>query len=251
MDDSQNLYASSTYPSVVDEYYSGGGTFAYTNNVINPSGVAALAGSSPAIDVANGGLSGYNELLTFQQGYNQSASFNDPNLATVQSVTVDAAGDTFVGGVSNQSSPEVDLVQGSYGPVNLGLQLSSAPTGITIDQAGNLLVTQSDGVAVFAPGQTSPTSWIGYGLQPFGLAFGNNGNWLYVVANGYPCYFSCVNVYSYPAGSRIGQYSLPGSSSYFGIALSPRVPLFSPSAMRHRHPHFRYWTDLRRGVRKK
>ncbi|MGB8908113.1 MAG: hypothetical protein WCC84_05150 [Candidatus Cybelea sp.] len=131
------------------------------------------------------------------------------------------------------------------------LQLSSAPTGITLDQAGNLLVTQSDGVAVFAPGQTSPTSWIGYGLQPFGLAFGNNGNWLYVVANGYPCYFSCVNVYSYPAGSRIGQYSLPGSSSYFGIALSPRVPLFSPSAMRHRHPHFRYWTDLRRGVRKK
>jgi hypothetical protein len=242
IDDPQNLYVSSSNPAVVNEYYAAGGEFTYSNDIANPTAVAVDAGSNPAINVGNGsGVSGY-QLLMFPQGVNQAAPLTDPNLSSVQSVTVDAAGNTYVGGVSNQNAPEVDLFAGSAF-LNLGLQLNGTPTGLALDQAGNLVVAEGGGVAVFSPGQTSPSSWINYGQQPFALAFGNAGNWLYVLYNTYPCYTSCINVYAYPAGTLLGQYSLSGGSGYFGVALSPRVPLFNPNAARRKHAHFRYWSN--------
>ena len=246
VDDLQNLYVSSS-SGYVQELYPGGGTFTYDQSVAHPSSVAAYAGYNPAIDVANGsGISGYAQMLTFQQGVDQSTPSTDPNLISVAGVALDAAGNLYAGGTNNQNAPEVDLIASGGSPTNLGLQLAGTPTGLAVDQTGNLLVAQTNGIAVYAPGESTPVSWIGsYGQTPFALAFGNAGNWLYVLYDGIPCYASCIDVYAYPAGTLLGQYGLNGSSEYYGVAISPRVPLFNPNAMRRKHPHFRYWTNVR------
>lgn len=249
VDDLQNLYVSSSKGSVL-EYYPAGGTFTYDNDVSNPMDVAVHAGNNPVVNVANGsGVSNYAQLLTFPQGVDQASPLTDPNLISIQSVAVDAAGNTYVGGVSNQNGPEVDLLGASGGWIRtLGLQLTGAPRGLALDQMGNLVVAESQRVAIFVPGQTTPSSWIGsYGQTPFALSFGNAGNWLYVLYNTGPCYGSCVDVYTYPAGTSLGQYTLPGSANHYGVALSPRVPLFNPNVMRRLHPHRKYWTDFVRG----
>ncbi|MBV9056721.1 MAG: hypothetical protein JO351_08800 [Candidatus Eremiobacteraeota bacterium] len=243
VDDSQNLYATTTNPATLNEYYPGGGSFTYTNGLASPTGVAVDAGGNALIQVANGAsLSNAGQLLTFQQGVNAPSPSSDPNLVSISSVAVDAAGNIYAGGTSVQNTPEVDLeTNGSI--VNLGLQLTSTPTGVTLDTSGDLLVAESGGVAVFAPGQTTPSKWIGsYGQAAYALAFGDNGNWLYVLYDTPPCYLSCVTVFAYPGGSVLGQYNLSGAAAYYGVALSPRVPLFNPAAMRRRHPHWRYWT---------
>jgi hypothetical protein len=168
-------------------------------------------------------------------------------MVSVASVAVDGVGNLYAGGTNNQNAPEVDLIPSGGSPRNLGLQLTGTPTGLALDQSGNLLVAQSNGVAVYVPGQTAPVSWIGsYGQTPFALAFGNAGNWLYVLYDGIRCYASCIDVYAYPAGTIVGQFGLSGSNEYYGVAVSPRVPLFNPNAMRRKHPHFRYWTNVRR-----
>lgn len=250
VDDAQNLYISSA-SGPVREFYIGGGTFTYDDKVASPTALAANSGYMPAINVANGsGVSGYAQLLTFPQQVDQATPFMDPNLSAIQSVTADAAGNRYVGGISTQGGPEVDLLSTGL-PSNLGLQLSGTPTGLALDQAGDLLVTESQGVAVFAPGQTTPYTWIGsYGQTPFALTFGDSGNRLYVVYNSIPCYSSCINVYGYPSGALLGTYSLTGTPNYYGVAISPRVPLFNPNAMRHKHSHRKYWTDFYRNGRR-
>jgi hypothetical protein len=250
VDDSQNVYVTSSNPAMLGEYYPGGSLeYTYSNDVQSPTSVAVDAGSNPNIDVANGsGTSGADQLLGFAQGVNQASPYHDPNLLSIQGVTLDAVGNAYIGGTSVQNTPQVDLMAASGGFTNLGLQLTSTPNALTLDQNGNLLVTQSTGVAVFEPGDTSPSSVLG-SQQPAALAFGNGGNWLYVAYNSYGCYRSCVNVYAYPAGTLLGQYSLSGTSGYFGVAIAPRVPLFNPNHARRKHVHFRDWTDFRGRVR--
>ncbi len=244
-DDSQNLYVTSMNPAVLNEYYHGGGSFTYTNDMSNPTGVAIDVGASAPINVANGpGISGAGQLLMFAQGVDQASPWTDPNLMSIVSIAVDAGGNVYVGGTNTQNVPEIDLVSNGT-TSNLGLLLTGTPTGLALDQSGNLLVAENAGVAVFMPGQTTASSWIGsYGQTPYSLAFGNGGNWLYVLYNNPPCSLSCINVYAYPSGTTLGQYNLSGASPYYGVALAPRVPLFDPGAMRRKHPRFRYWTNL-------
>jgi len=244
VDDSQNLYVTATSPATLNEYYPGGVSFTYTSGMASPTGVAINTGANAPIVVANGaGISGVGQLLTFQQGVNQASPSSDPNLVSIASVALDADGNIYVGGTSVLNTPEVDLeTKGSI--ANLGLHLISTPTGLTLDESGDLLVAQSAGVAVFAPGQTAPTKWIGsYGQAAYAVAFGDGGNWLYVVYDTPLCYVSCVTVFAYPGGSMLGQYNLSGTAAYYGVALSPRVPLFKPTAMRRKHPHWQYWTN--------
>jgi hypothetical protein len=257
VDDAENFYvgADAAYPGDIEEFFTNGQTYAYTNAGLDiPEGLAVTAGASPALLVAN-----YNykessdpQFLEFpQQESNQSIPYTDPNLYLMDSLALDGGNGIFVGG-DGSGGPEIDLVQFNVGQSNLGLSLSGTPIQLAVDTNGNLLVDeQGTGVAVFAPGQTTPMQWIGpQGSDPESFALGDYGNTIYVMyqtCQPGSCAFT-VQEYSYPQNQL--QQTLAVKSDNFGqIAIQPRVPLFNPSVYRKKHPNFEYWTEFLRGAR--
>lgn len=244
VDDSQNVYGAGYVGNgpVVYEYPANGDpTVAYYNDRYIFQRIATGAGASAQLDVAN-----ENNLLLFPQGVNSPSIFNDPFGTSMNSVTIDGASNGYVGGMAPNGIYEVDFLKTNSGTYDLNLQLVASPRALAVDPQGNLVVAEccaADGsqtgeVAVFRPGSTIPFRTFRGGA--FDIAFGNGGQWLYVLSEG----AVAVAAYNYADGFQVTAFGLGYTEDANGIAIQPRAPLFIPGAYQRRHAHYRYWTDF-------
>lgn len=242
VDDSEDLYVSgggnNGYPVVITEEYAQGGSFVYSDNVRNPTQVAALTGASPAFFVADQ----FHTLDFPSQGVDTSKVLIDSNISNIITTTADAAGNVYVGGATRSGGFEVDLMRPGGKPDKLDLDLPGLPVGLNLDARGNLIVDQRYvGVAVYAPGKPSPIYWFDHGSEryPVAIALGERGERLYVLDN------ATVYVYKYPEGTQLWTYSVPHGLGCCTaqIAIQPRFPLFDPRRQRADRGRPRYWTD--------
>lgn len=237
VDDSQNLYVSGggrNSPTLITEEYTLGGSFEYHDMVNNPTNVAPLAGSAPGFYVANGPQ----ELVFPTPGIDQSQVVQDSNFGNILTTAADSVGDVYIGGTTPNGAFEVDLIMPNETPVKLPLKLTGLPVALELDKRGNLIVDERTiGVAVFAPGRSSPIHWFdnAVGQHPVSAVLGGLGERLYVLDN------ATVYAYAYPTGTLQWEYSVPHSLSCCTaqIAIDPRFPLFNPGAANGRS-----WTDF-------
>jgi hypothetical protein len=136
-------------------------------------------------------------------------------------VAVDSHNNVYAAGVSTQQTPAVvEYANMSGSGTNLGLTGLENPTGVLVDNHGNLVV--SDFVAglvdIYAPGKTSPTSTITV-PEADRTSINKGENTLYVpqgpVGN--------IDIVTYPGGSSTGMLSIGNFVSGTASAPAPDV----------------------------
>lgn len=130
--------------------------------------------------------------------------------------------------VSDEGSPNViqiysqkNLQAGPIGQITAGL---ATPDGMTIDTSGNLYVANAAGndVAVYAPGQTSPSKTYTSGMAtPANVAVGNDGTLFVVNLNGGNEFIN-----EYAPGSTSPTLKIPAPYYENGIAVDPAGNLY-------------------------
>jgi len=143
----------------------------------------------------------------------------NPAIARVGGVGVDASNNVYAGGLapSERSGVVVEYSNMSGSGVNLRLNGLLSPTGVFIDNLGNIVVTDDANwlIDIYPPGQTTPSSTIAIS-NPGTPGINKAENTLYVPQLG-----PSLSILSYPGGSQIGSIGFGSGSYVWGAALSP------------------------------
>jgi hypothetical protein len=134
---------------------------------------------------------------------------------TVSGVGVDASNDVYATGYGQSGPAVVEFASGSGSGTNLGLTGLKNPAGVIIDKNNNLVVSdhKRHEILIYPPGQTSPSGTIRTG-SPVRSALNKAENLIFV-----PQTDEYVNVYDYPSGKYVLNYSAGGAT--LGVAVFP------------------------------
>ena len=226
VDQSENLYLTSYYSTNIAVYaYGATSPFSTLYDVGSPEAVAVAADgtvyAASYYNLWNRDLSG--QVAVYAPGQQQPAyTLPVPGAQFIFGMCVDQAKNLYVLFKYPTGTTAVrEFPKGSLGPSrDLGLPLQTGDDwGITVDNAGNLLITAGGGIEVFPPGATQPSQLLASGSAAVSMAFTSDWSKLFVLGVG------GVFVYSYPGGTLLAQYSITNEAyGGSGIATSPAPP---------------------------
>jgi hypothetical protein len=193
VDGNGSLYVSNLASDTVTVYKHGQSTPSLTlTEPDGPDDVAVAKNGDLLVGDTYGGVDVFPPGATYPK-----ARLLNPAISFVGGVGVDASNNVYAAGV-----PGVVIKFAKMkGPgTNLGLTGLTEPTGVLVDQHGNLVVSDNGTnlIDIYPPGQTSPSSTISVD-QPERIALNNGQNQIYAPQGN----DALVSVFAYPSGTRI------------------------------------------------
>jgi predicted ribosome-associated RNA-binding protein Tma20 len=211
-----NLYVSNLSGNTITVYHKGTTSPSLTlAEPFGPDDVAVtsdgyvVAGDSGGVDVFNPGATSASSRLT------------NSTISSVDGIGVDARNNVYAVGPNASSQPAVvEFADLGGSGTNLGLTGLLAPTGVLVDQHGNIAVSDFalPGINLYKPGHTAPFATIAASDATDRSAIDHKQNLIYVPEADY----SLVNIYKYPSGKFVKGLTISGSGNFIsGAALSP------------------------------
>jgi serine/threonine-protein kinase len=189
-----------------------------------PNLVIAPVGAGGVVDLYNGS-SGTVQLVADVSGWFSAVPPPPPPTQvtvvepapTPGGVATDAAGDVFVGDLTNGAVLEIK--SGAITPTTLPLSNLDGPNGLAVDAAGDLFVvdTGNDRVLELKAGAPSPVTLPIQAASAHGIAVDSGGDVFVAAASG---------VLELPAGSTTVT-TLPFSGTPYGVAVDSRDDVFA------------------------